>query len=77
MAHRARPVDRGHQRKLEKRPVAGHCPNGGKLAFSSKAKARKELRRYAASATGSAKAVYQCPHCGLWHLTSSPQRRAA
>ena len=73
MARKPRPADFSRRRKREKRPVTGRCPINGKLSFSTKAKARKELTRYFA-AGHSARAVYLCS-CGSWHLTS--QRRAA
>lgn len=67
--HAARPNEAGRKRKYERRPVDGKCPVTGKLRFATRAKARKELKRYVAAFA--VRSVYECPHpsCGGWHLT--------
>lgn len=69
--HSARPVDTGHKRKKAARPIAGQCGISGKLSFDSKAKAKKELKRY--QGEQKVRAVYLCP-CGKWHLTKQRPR---
>lgn len=50
------------------------CPTSRKFAFHS----RRDARRFLKSRQGAgghafhATAVYRCPHCGLWHVTSHP-----
>lgn len=75
--HSARPVDTGRWRKKASRPIAGQCPVTGKLQFASKAKAKKELRRYQGEQP--VRAVYRCPHhdCRKWHLTKQRPRDRA
>lgn len=72
--HSARPTDSGRKRKKAARPIAGNCPVTGKLQFASRAKARKELRKY--QGEQAVRAVYQCPYssCGQWHLTKQRPR---
>lgn len=75
MATKPHGPNAGHWRKKQARPIAGKCPVSGKLSFATRAKARKELRHY--QGASSSCAVYQCWHCGQWHLTSHPYGRSA
>jgi len=47
-----------------------------KLAYRSQAKARQAIVQQKPTATAPLY-QYQCPRCGLWHLTSAPQRKPA
>jgi hypothetical protein len=51
--------------------------SGGKHGFRRKKQALTKLNRLKVSDFGGpdrATRVYKCPHCGDWHLTSSPER---
>jgi ribosomal protein L32 len=49
----------------------------GKRGFTTRAKARKKLLHGPFVAQRTSKAVYPCPFCGQWHLTSQSRRRQA
>lgn len=54
------------------------CPHG-KTGFT-KAAAEERLARYSTQESNRERRpvrVYECPHCGHWHLTSRPESRAA
>jgi hypothetical protein len=56
--------------------IGVQCPrrNGTpKSMYRSAAKARQAIRDQ--NGTGVPLYVYQCQRCGLWHITSQPQRK--
>lgn len=48
-----------------------HCPQNRKQAFRRRADA--ELASQALSTASKQLYVYECPHCGKWHLTKLRQ----
>ena len=51
------------------------CPNGGKIAFGSRADAKVALlrmqrnnRMHERRNGGETLRTYECPYCGLWHV---------
>jgi hypothetical protein len=55
------------------------CPATGKLRYGSRVDAERELAAARASGNPRRREVraYECPHCGMWHLTSQLATRAA
>lgn len=57
-----------------------YCPSTGKRAYRSRTRAKRKLKEVNASRrkspheTRPETGVYECPHCGMWHLTSQVQR---
>jgi hypothetical protein len=55
------------------RPSCGPRPNGTyKTSFSAKQRAKKAAKQLSGFT-----AVYQCPVCGFWHVTSAKQQKGA
>jgi predicted nucleic acid-binding Zn-ribbon protein len=52
------------------------CPVNGKIRYRTKKKALK-FRERSSQIIHRSLSVYQCEHCGGWHLTKQRQKAAA
>ena len=64
---------RKDERKRMRKPPSKRCPVTKKLAFATRAKARKYLLHELGQGA-TAKRVYCCPHCDDWHMTTADRR---
>jgi hypothetical protein len=54
----------------KKRLQPDRCPTSGKIKFLDQAEAAEAASRRAEKTNLTQLNIYQCSHCGFWHLTS-------
>jgi hypothetical protein len=59
---------------LHERERCRRLDGGTKASYRSRAKARQAIRDHRPDPNRPKLYVYECRHCGLWHLTSQPPR---
>ena len=57
-------------RNRRDRPQVEYCPNSGKVCYDKRGAQTAKNARFKQS--HAKLRIYDCPHCGYWHLTSWP-----